>query len=322
MYKISRASRIRSIAVVAVALIAPLLLSATATAAAYNQNGHLLVRGTGSTYTMGYPATSGSSSAGSSAAIAVPAGGSATYSFKVFNKGTTASQYGLLMTGGTTATVRFGSAVGKVVKIGPYDDRYLTPLINPGASLTYSVKVQLAKNSPQATYNTGIHLFPRDLSPTHPTYAMDVITLVTEVRAPAAGTNPTEIFARNGGLSYVGGSVDGQTAGAAPLKVGASTTFTVRLRNNGPAPTRIWAFTGNEAGCDDGFTVKVKAGTTDVTAAWKNHSFESPTLAKNQTKDYTFTIKRVNDGGSCGQTPKFFVQTTATRVYLGVAPAV
>lgn len=316
----SRARAVRAVAVLLAALVAPLLIASSASA--YNQNGHLLVRGTGSTYTTGYPATSGSFSAGSSAAIAVPSGGSATYSFKVLNKGTTASRYRVLMTTSATATVRSGTAYGPIVKMGLYDDSYLTPTISPGATLTYFVKVQLAPGSPQATYGTGILLFAEEqANPSLPGYAMDTVSMLTEVRAPAAGTNPREIFARNGGLSYVGGSVDYQTAGAAPLKVGASTTFTVRLRNNGPEPSQVGALLRNEAGCDDGFTVTVKSGLTDVTAAWRSSVFYSPVLAAGQTRDYTVTVKRVNDGGTCQQTPKFYVQSEI-RVYLGVAPAV
>lgn len=313
----SRGGRIAAL----VAIVVGSSVLVASPASAHNQNGHLLVRGTGSTYAMSYPSTSCCGSPGSIAAIAVPAGGSATYSFKVLNKGTASSQYRVLMSSEATATVRSGTAYGPVVRMGPYDDIYLTPSIAPGATLTYFVKVQLAAKSPQDTYDTGILLFRADPNSSVPELAMDTIDMKTEVRAPTVGTSETEIFTRNGGLSYVGGSVDGQTAGAAPMKQAASTTFTVRLRNNSSTPLNIGVSFGNDAGCDDGFAVSIKSGTTDVTAAWMNHTFRAPRMTKGQTKDYTITIKRSGSDEFCKQTPRFYVWSNV-RVYLGVAPAV
>jgi hypothetical protein len=304
-------------------LLAPLAVMSPASAASYNVNGHLEVRGYGTSYTTAYPPTSSICCTGSSAAMTVPSGGSATYSFKVDNKGTTASQYWLISHDGdqTTSTVRIGTASGKVVALEDPNTRYLTPTIDPGGSLTYFVKVQVAKGAPQGGYGTSVGLLPAVIAnPNQPTYPMDTVGLDAEVKAPAAGADPTEVFVRNGGGYFVGGSLTYQTAGAPALKPGASTTFTVQLRNNGPAATKVSASVANEASCADGFAVSFASGTVGVSAVPGGYSIQTPTLAKGQTKNYTLTVKR--SGSDCGQVPRFYVYSGTVRVNLGVAPAV
>ncbi|MCX6401873.1 MAG: hypothetical protein NTX33_18320, partial [Propionibacteriales bacterium] len=277
-----RRSALRVLVVLVLGLVATLM--ALPGASAHNFDGQLQVRGTGSNY----------AGANSDTALAVAPGATATYYVKVLNKGTTESQYRLALSAdpALTVAVTAGSLVVSSMA-GNYNDGYFTPPIKPGASLAVTIKITVPAGSLQRTYLTYVDLFNAG------TYSFTHLSrqlLYTEVKAPATTTS-TGLFVRNGSLPFVGGAVTYQRAGAPAIKVGQTSTFTVRLRNDSNGPEQIQASIGSP--CAAFTVVSVKLGNVDVTQAWKTGTYVTPVLAKGVQKDYTAIVKYLAADPNC-----------------------
>lgn len=286
LHATSRRGRAMSIfatlAVVAAALVA---VAPSASAAALG--GRLRIHGPGSLYAGSQQTVS----------VTVAAGAAAAFSLQVVNTGTAPAQFNLKMN-------QFGSpgvlaaAAGSVnitpAVLGP--DGYYTALLSPGAAQTISLKITMPKDQGQVQGFVYSQLLATDNT------MLDWDSAFAEIKAPTKGTTATDVFAKNGGQPYVGGSVDGQFTTAPAMKTTASAAFAVRLQNDSTAPAAIgFAILAASMGCNGAFPVTVKDGTNDITGIALIGNYVTPTLAPGAHHDLTVTIKYTNDGSGCTQ---------------------
>ncbi|MCX6402194.1 MAG: hypothetical protein NTX33_19955 [Propionibacteriales bacterium] len=272
-----------ALVILALAMLAS--LGAIPSAAAHNFDGRLQVKGTGTNF------------AGSNAdtALAATPGTAVSYALKAVNKGTADSQYRIVVEDidGATTAVTAGSLIVTQMAGNP-SDGYFTPPIKPGASFAFTVKVTVPVGSPQKTYRTYVSLYNAGAFSYSRT---DFETLYTEVKAPAKGT-ATGLYVRSGSLPFVGGPAGYQRAGAPAIKVGQTSTFTVRLRNDSPVPAQMTAQVFSHP-CASFSVTSVKQGAADYTFAWRNGGFVTPTIAKGAQLDFTVVVKYLAADPNC-----------------------
>jgi hypothetical protein len=263
-----------------VAVIATLTVAVSPAHA--DTSGYLLTKGTGSIYSKNNGVNLG----------AIPGGTAKTFYYKIVNTTATAEQFkvNLSMLGpGFTATLYQG------YKAVP--DEYFTNAIAPGKTLALKVKIAVNAGAPPSEYIAQLRL-------------KDAVTdaVLDEAFADANATNQTgttqhDLFLKTGGQPYVGGSVT-QFETANALRVGRTATFTVRLKNDGAAPAAI-SLQGDPAiFCPSSFSVTVKQGSQNVTAAVQAGSYTTGTLAPGAKKDLRVTIKLV--APTCGDDSDYF----------------
>lgn len=273
----SHARRLVSGTAALLLLIAGLLLTPPAEAASHD--GALRVRGPGFAY-------SGSATV---AEQTVAAGSSATFDVQVVNKGISPARFNLkVLQSGTIppATVTLSTGLLNLQQLVAGPDGYSTASIAAGRTQTISMRVTIPSGTPQGTDYVTVWLYSTDGTP------LDRVTGDTEVKAPTYGTTAYDLFVKNAGQSYyVGGSLNGQAAGSAALQLGSSTTFNIKLQNDGTAPARIGGLLDPEGACA---TFTVRDGFTDVTAAMVAGTYLTPVLAVHGSKSLTVTATRTS----------------------------
>lgn len=275
------ASRRLLAALVTAAVAAVGALVAGAAPAHAAPTGYLLLKGTGSVYTSNGIVNLG-----------VTPGSSKTWGLKVVNTGSTAQQFKITITSNSpllTTTLLAGSAAVQA----PY---YTAP-IAPGRSVSLSLKMLVAAGAPAAEYVGSIGL--RD---------PETNTFLDSGSADANATYQTgntrhDLFVKTGSQPFVGGSV-GQFETATALKPGNTASFTVRLRNDGGSPTAIGVSGGTFFDCPADWSIVIKQGTKDVTAAVRGATYSTGVLAPGAKVELKASIKLLH-------------ATTCTAAYVG-----
>jgi hypothetical protein len=234
-------------------------------------SGHFLAKGTGSAYSLYNVVNLG----------VVPGGTTKTFYFKFVNTSSTAQNFRATMTtwggAGLTATLYQG------YKAVPAE--FVTPTIAPGKTLAFKVKVKLASGTPQGTYQAYLAM-------------RDPVTnvIIGDVYADVFATNQTgttrhDLFLKTGSQPYVGGSSP-QFETASTLRVGNTATFVLRMKNDGATPAAI-SLTGgrNFYYCPSNFSITIKQGSQNVTAAVQAGSYSTGTLAPGAKKELKVSIK-------------------------------
>ena len=252
-----------------VAVIASLAITVPPAHAA--ASGYFLTKGLGSIY----------SNVGIVNLGVVPGGTAETFYYKIVNTAATAESFEVDLGGfGVgTATLYKGTAA--------VPDEYVTPAIAPGKTLALKVKVTLPAGTPQGEY-TGF----LDLSDPVSNAILD--SVVFDANATnETGTKRNDLFLKTGSQPYVGGSFSPQYETAKAIKVGGTATFSLRLKNDGAAPAAIGLADIDPVSCSD-FSLTIKQGTQNVTAAVLAGTYNTGTLAPGVKKELKVTIKLVS----------------------------
>jgi hypothetical protein len=109
------------------------------------------------------------------------------------------------------------------------------------------------------------------------------------------GTQRHDLFLKTGSQPYVGGSASDQVETANALRVGNSATFALRLRNDGASPGAINLDDDTaHIFCGSNYSLTIKEGTRNVTAAVQAGTYTTGTLAPGAKKDLRVSIKLVS----------------------------
>jgi hypothetical protein len=234
-------------------------------------SGYLLTKGAGSIYSKNNVVNLG----------VVPGGTAKTFYYKIVNTAPTAESFKVKMTPPGTGTWTLYKGYTAV------PNEYVTPAIAPGKTLALKIKVSLPAGTPQNQY-------PAYLTLSNPL----TNALIDDVYAFAQATNQTgtkrnDLFFKTGSQPFVGGSI-GQYETANAIRVGGTATFVLRLKNDGATPAAIGLKNNGTLNCPSNFSVTVKQGTQNVTAAVLAGSYNTGTLAPGAKKDLRMTIKLVS----------------------------
>ena len=256
-----------------VAVVAALVVAVPPAHAA--ASGYFLTKGTGSIY----------SKVGIVNLGVVPGGTAKTFYYKIVNTAPTAESFKVNMTKSHPAIT------AKLYKgTTPVPDEYVTPAIPAGKTLALKVKVTLAAGTPQGEYFGNLGL--RD-----PVSNVGLDSVTFDANATnQTGTKRNDLFLKTGSQPYVGGSFAPQFETANAIKVGNTATFTLRLKNDGAAPAAIGLDDIAPVGCGtpSNFTLTIKQGTQNVTAAVLAGSYNTGTLAPGARKELKVMIKLVS----------------------------
>ncbi len=259
----------------------------------------LQFRGRGSLYT---------DANGHNVSLGTAAGGPVSFKLRVINTGSTPLQYivsTLVNPLGATGAYANPAAVGlykgsKALAPNPSGSTdYYTPLIAPGGSASYTLRV-----TPDATDPQGVTPVDVELSLTDHTLLSQGHTF-TNVVAPSAGNTAWDEFVRNAPQPAVGGSFSGQmmTVPSLPRSSSTSESWTVKLQNDSSASAPIGLHLIDSTGCAVAFpaTITMRAGTStvDVTAAVLAGTYLTPTLSPGQAKTLTVSVHWVSGTPSC-----------------------
>ena len=253
-----------------IAVIATLVVSVAPASAA--PSGYLLTKGTGSIYSKNPTVNLG----------VIPGGTAKTFYYKIVNTAPTAENFKVNL---LTNSSQLSSTLYKGTAAIP--DEYVTQAIAPGKTLALKLKVTLPAGTLQGE-------FTADLALSNPV----TNAFIDSARASANATNQTgtkrnDLFFKTGSQPYVGGSI-GQYETANAIRVGGTATFVLRLKNDGATPAAIGLKNNGTLGCPSNFSVTVKQGTQNVTAAVLAGSYNTGTLAPGAKKDLKMTIKLVS----------------------------
>jgi len=214
-------------AALAAGLLGTILAVAGHAGATSIETGSLLIHGPGSVFSGSHTFVSASALAGSAT----------TFTVDVSNTGSVAGQFNLKVakvepsTNSTTVAVTAGGL--NVASQATSADGYFTPAIAAHKVLAYTVKVTAPKTSPNnARFFTSVVL--SDVKGVK----LDTVQTETQVRA-TTGTTDYDMFVTGAGQSPLLGNGLYNAVTAPAIKVGATSTFTVKLQNDGPTPVNI-----------------------------------------------------------------------------------
>ena len=245
----------------------------------------LKIRGVGSVYTGRDHLVTG---------VVPQAGSLQTYPLAVLNEDSVAHSYRILLSSSGSSSTAEVWSTGIGAKKLPSDGAgtFTTGLIQPGRSESYSLRVTPVGQG-QLTSRVQVGL-QSDLGG-----PIESVTTETNTAAPASGTSSFELFARQGSQSFIGGPRDNQTTTGPALNVGGSALYTVRLRNNGGAASRIGLRLTDADACGGAFSVTVTAAGKVQTAEAYSGTYLTPTLAPGGYRDLQISVRRVAAG--CGE---------------------
>jgi hypothetical protein len=282
-FTISRRTVSCALAAFAALLVAALLVAGLKPAVAASTDGEIQIKGVGSTYVKNH-----------SAGVAVDAGRTANYSIKVVNRGLSLAQFKIKAAHQyDPSTAKMFSGTTDVTSLTYSSDGFITGPIAPGDAVLLKLAVTLPGNADADNRSQEVVT----LQSTANAYIGQVTSDTTRT-APANGTTAWDAFARAGYEPYVGGSAY-SVAYAAPLKPGQTAVFTIRLKNDGTSPSTIGLHTHQSFPCAS-FTVQVKDGTADVTAAAQAGTYVTPTLAAGRYRDLKVRVTLGGGTPVCG----------------------
>jgi hypothetical protein len=214
-----------------------------------------------------------------------------TYKLGVLNEDGVAHSYRLRLTGsGAAATAEVWTS-GFNAKVLPTegDGSFVTPAIGAGKVVLFQLRVTPTAPG-QVVSAVDVDLL------TDSGLLIEGLDTQTNTAAPAAGTSSFELFAKQGTQPFVGGPVSGQTATGPALNVGQTTTYTLRLKNDGSTSQRIGLRVADVAGCAGSFTTTVKVGTKVWTTEAFAGTYLTPLLAPGKYTQVTVAVKRTAAG--------------------------
>ena len=156
--------------------------------------------------------------------------------------------------------------------------------------MALKVKVTLAAGTAQGEYTGNLTL--RD-----PVSNAGLDGVIFDANATnQTGTKRNDLFLKAGSQPFVGGSFTPQFETANAIKVGNTATYTLRLKNDGAAPAAIGLDDTGTFGCGSpsNFTLTIKQGTQNVTAAVLAGSYNTGTLAPGAKKELKVMVKLVS----------------------------
>ena len=258
------AALVATFILVSLSVLRPEMADAASTA------GEVDIKGVGSTYAKNAVAVK-----------AVAPGAKSTYSIKVVNRGPSLAQFKVKTTTGgeNAAAVSLLSGSTNVLPLSSSADGYVTAPIASGKSVLLSLTI-----TPTAGASRAKNSFVQVSLLSTANQAIGGVSATTFITALALGTTAWDEFVRAGSGPFVGGTNDHQFITAAPIKVGSTAAFTVRLRNDGTVPGTIGLRLA-PSNCGSWFTVTVKDGSTDVTAKAVAGTYVTPTLAVGARRD-------------------------------------
>lgn len=269
----------------AVALAAALLgvsLCSAAPAHAANYFGSISLKGAGSTYLAGSPIV----------ARAGTSGQTLTYGVKVYNYGSTESQFVLYLSqSGLNADV--GLYEGSLLRrVATTSEGYVTAPIAPQTSITYTLKIK-AYDANVSYRHTAVSVLLT---------ARDGVVLESgsarfEMKAPPTGTSNADLTARQGNQAFVGSRWETQYTSSPYLDYGDTTKYTVKQAVNAGAPHRLRTYMPVAGPCQ---TFTVKEGTLDVSAAVRAGTYYTKVLSPGQSVSLTVTFTKPRTAG-CGR---------------------
>lgn len=251
-----------------VVLIAP----APAPAAAPSHAGELLVRG---------PASSSYTRAPLVSQVGKE-GATLSFSVQVRNSGVDLAQYRVLVKDLTAAKAQTYDGSLNVQPLAGSTGGYVTKALATKASQTLTVKIAIPTGDPAYRHNSVVLLYSTDGA------ILDYVYLDAEQAAPAAGTTSADLLVKQGGQPALGNGQEYQVLTAPTVARNGTATFTATLQNNTATPAAV-AFTVVDAAC--GYTLTVKDGRTDVTAAVLAGTYRTPALARLGKRNLTITVK-------------------------------
>lgn len=233
-------------------------------------SGYLLMKGTGSVYTKNPLVNLG----------VIPGGPAKTFYFKIVNTATTAENFKVNV---LTNSSELSSTLYKGSTAVP--DEYVTPAIAPGKTLALKLKVTLPAGTPQGEYTADVAL-------SNPLTSAFIDSARVDANATnQTGTKRNDLFLKTGSQPFVGGSFSPQFETANAIRVGNTATFTLRLKNDGATPAAIGLADVPNNACPSNYSLTVKQGTQNVTAAVLAGSYNTGTLAPGAKKDLKASIK-------------------------------
>lgn len=282
-------------------LMAVMVLGASLTAfassanAAGGEQGELLLRGPGSVY----------GQQESIATLAIAAGGSASFGFRVHNTGSATAQFNIQLSApqdscspacSSTAVVTTGSLIVTPLTAGP--NGYFTAPIAPGAVANFTLKITPSKAGTSPGDLFGYQLQLSDSAGTQLGWPSRAFVQI----ARNTGTGGADQFVSASGNPPTSGNANTRYgyATAPSVVVDQAFSFTVRLMNNGALPRRIsYDVYIDEARCAAYFPIKVTQGSTDVTTAAQTGTYQTANLAHGAS--VTLTVKGVSlpGGAAC-----------------------
>jgi len=248
------------------------------------EQGSLLIHGPGSVFAAG---------GGSIHSITTASGGAASFPFEVKNTGTSTSQYNLMVADlgndclgcpAATYTVTAGSLV--VTKLAQGPNGYFTAGIDPGKTALFTLKVTTPAGAPAGrVYQQVIELNDTAGNMLDYVFAMVNVTATT-------GTSDSDQFVTGAGGQKPTGNGTNVTAWVTDptAKVGAKSTFTVKLENDSAATSQIGYTLTDATDCPGHFVASVKQGTVDVTAAALGAGYLTAPLAHGRSVLLTVTV--------------------------------
>jgi hypothetical protein len=261
----------RAIAVLGTGIIATAAILAFGSAPAQAApSGYFLAKGTGSIYSKSDVVALG----------VVPGSTAKTFYYKLVNTAPTAESFKVNMLpldNGSWTLYKGYTAV---------PNEYVTDPIAPGRSLSLRVKVTLPAGTPQGQNRAQLVVRNPD------THNFIDIASAYAFATNQTGTQRHDLFLKTGSQPYVGGSISTQVETANALRVGNTATFSLRLRNDGASPGAISL--GDETDftqCGSNYSITIKEGTRNVTAAVQAGSYNTGTLAPGAKKDLRVSIK-------------------------------
>lgn len=284
--------------VVAILIAASLTTFASSASAAGGEQGVLLMKGPGSVY----------AGPESLASLSVAAGTAASFGFEVKNTGPATAQFNIQVTllGETcsspcppTTVVQTGSLIVTQLARGP--NGYFTAPIAPGGIATYTLKVTPNKTGTMPGDYIVYDLQLADTAGASLGYASRAFVNITRSK----GTTSADQFVSASGTPPTSGKDQSAFGMATAASVGIDKTFTfsVKLMNDGLAPTQIPYELYEEQPCQAYFPIKVTQpsglGSIDVSTAVQNGSYKSPTLAHGASVTLTVTGTSFAGGSQC-----------------------
>ncbi|KRA29683.1 MULTISPECIES: hypothetical protein [unclassified Nocardioides] len=274
-FKNTRRALAALVAGIVAALAASLLIVPPASAASHS--GELLLRGPGaSAYTRGYAVS-----------LVGKEGATMTYTFQVRNTGTTLAQYRININDWTGAQAQLYDGTLLLKPLASSPDGYYTKPIAPGGNQALTLKIPIPVGTAAVEHYSSVYLYGTD------GYVLDSRNLIAEEPAVLTGSTAQDLFVKNGGQLAVGGAGHPAQVMTAPTISGTQVAvFTATLQNSTAASTTI-GFQLYDDGCAQ---VIVKDGTLDVTAAARNGTYQTPSLAKLGKRNLTISVKNVLAG--------------------------
>ncbi|UUW89457.1 hypothetical protein [Pimelobacter simplex] len=209
-------------------------------------------------------------------------GATLSFSVQVRNSGVDLAQYRVLVKDLTTAKAQTFDGTLNVTPLAASTGGFVTKALASKAGHTLTVKITIPTGDPAYRHNSVVLLYSTDGA------ILDYVYLDAEQAAPATGTTAADLVVKQGGQPTVGNGQEYQVLTAPTLAANGTATFTATLQNNTAAPAAV-AFSMADAAC--GYTLAVKDGRTDITAAVLAGTYRTPTLAKAGKRNLTITVK-------------------------------